>query len=42
MDKTTPDTREAYRHYQQIPTRWMVLAERHIYAAGDYQSVAPV
>lgn len=23
MAKTTPDTREAYRHYQQIPTRWM-------------------
>ena len=23
MDKTTPDTREAYHHYQQIPTRWM-------------------
>ncbi len=23
MDKTAPDIREAYRHYQQIPTRWM-------------------
>jgi acyl-CoA thioester hydrolase len=23
MDKTTPDTRDAYRHYQKIPTRWM-------------------
>ena len=23
MDRTTPDTRDAYGHYQQIPTRWM-------------------